>query len=276
MMNQFSAVQAFSSRFKLAGLLLGFSLGGFFDGILLHQILQWHHLLSSLRGGRFDDIRVQIFADGLFHLLMYAVAIVGLVYLRRTRREFAMRGADRLLLASALIGFGAWHVIDAVVSHWLLGIHRVRMDTDYPLLWDLGWLVLFGLVPIVVGWRLRRYGIDAGPGAGGGSARATISRITAPLLVLLVVVGGPMAALPPPGSNSGKVMIVTRPATTPEQMLDGIAAVNGGLLWVNRSASIWAITLGKGHKASALYEHGALIVAPSAVSLGCLSWITTG
>jgi uncharacterized membrane protein len=30
-----------------AGLLFGLGLGGFFDGILLHQVLQWHHMLSS-------------------------------------------------------------------------------------------------------------------------------------------------------------------------------------------------------------------------------------
>jgi uncharacterized membrane protein len=28
-------------------LLLGIGLGGFFDGIVLHQILQWHHMLSD-------------------------------------------------------------------------------------------------------------------------------------------------------------------------------------------------------------------------------------
>ena len=33
-------------RLALAGGVLGFSLGGFFDGILLHQVLQWHHLFS--------------------------------------------------------------------------------------------------------------------------------------------------------------------------------------------------------------------------------------
>jgi uncharacterized membrane protein len=27
-------------------IVLGFGLGGFFDGIILHQVLQWHHLLS--------------------------------------------------------------------------------------------------------------------------------------------------------------------------------------------------------------------------------------
>ena len=31
----------------LPGLLLGIGLGGFVDGILLHQILQWHHMLTS-------------------------------------------------------------------------------------------------------------------------------------------------------------------------------------------------------------------------------------
>jgi uncharacterized membrane protein len=30
-----------------AGILFGLGLGGFFDGIVLHQVLQWHHMLSS-------------------------------------------------------------------------------------------------------------------------------------------------------------------------------------------------------------------------------------
>lgn len=35
-----------AAGFPWAGYLLGFALGGFFDGILLHQVLQWHHLLD--------------------------------------------------------------------------------------------------------------------------------------------------------------------------------------------------------------------------------------
>jgi hypothetical protein len=35
-------------RFPVAaGILLGLGLGGFFDGIVLHQLLQWHHMLST-------------------------------------------------------------------------------------------------------------------------------------------------------------------------------------------------------------------------------------
>ena len=33
---------------KLPGMMLGVGLGGFFDGIFLHQIFQWHHMFSSL------------------------------------------------------------------------------------------------------------------------------------------------------------------------------------------------------------------------------------
>lgn len=30
-----------------AGVFFGLGLGGFFDGVILHQVLQWHHMLSS-------------------------------------------------------------------------------------------------------------------------------------------------------------------------------------------------------------------------------------
>ena len=32
---------------RTPGILLGVRLGGFVDGILLHQLLQWHHMLTS-------------------------------------------------------------------------------------------------------------------------------------------------------------------------------------------------------------------------------------
>jgi len=54
--------------------ILGFAFGAFFDGILLHQILQWHHLLSLAQGASFRDMRMQILADGLFHMACYFLA----------------------------------------------------------------------------------------------------------------------------------------------------------------------------------------------------------
>ncbi|WP_131728671.1 DUF2243 domain-containing protein, partial [Achromobacter xylosoxidans] len=77
--------QASGRSVRRAGGLLGFAMGGFFDGILLHQILQWHHLLSAIRTGILGDLRMQVAVDGLFHALMYVVAAVGLWILYRTR-----------------------------------------------------------------------------------------------------------------------------------------------------------------------------------------------
>ncbi len=52
------------------GILLGIGLGGFVDGILLHQILQWHHMLTS--EGSYPKTTVagletNTLWDGLFH-----------------------------------------------------------------------------------------------------------------------------------------------------------------------------------------------------------------
>ncbi|MDQ3164684.1 MAG: DUF2243 domain-containing protein, partial [Actinomycetota bacterium] len=32
---------------RLPALLLGLGLGGFVDGIVIHQLLQWHHMVSD-------------------------------------------------------------------------------------------------------------------------------------------------------------------------------------------------------------------------------------
>ena len=75
------SASAWRPELKWVGVLLGMALGGFFDGILLHQILQWHHLLSAVEGQHWLDLRMQLVADGLFHVLMHAVLAAGLALL---------------------------------------------------------------------------------------------------------------------------------------------------------------------------------------------------
>lgn len=237
------------------GLALGFALGGFFDGIVLHQILQWHHLLSALSAGPWGDIRAQVAADGLFHLLMYAIAAIGLLLLWRGRAADGADGAGRRLLALALIGFGLWHGVDAMLSHWLLGIHRIRMDTPYPLRWDLSWLVAFGLVPFGIGiWLRRRRG-------GGGGGR----RVSA-LLALGVLAAGPIAAMPPPGSPMA--MVLFRDTTGPTALV----AVDAQLVWSDQSGKVWLLRLAPDADTGALYRHGALWVSRTLLPAACLSW----
>ena len=57
----------------LAGVFLGLGLGGFFDGIVLHQILQWHHMLTSAGypANTLDNLQFNIVWDGIFHASTY-------------------------------------------------------------------------------------------------------------------------------------------------------------------------------------------------------------
>lgn len=255
-----SPADRLSSTAVWAGYALGFAIGGFFDGILLHQVLQWHHLLSGIETSPFGDLRMQILADGLFHLLMYVIGGVGLVLLFRARRELGLPGAGRLLVASSTIGFGAWHIVDGVLSHWVSGIHRIRMDSEVPLLWDLIWFVAFGLVPLAIGWRMRPHGNRAG---GGG-------HIAASLLALAVLGAAPVAALPPRDVTGAVVLFA--PGMSQAAIMAAVSAVGGRVVWVDDSGSLWALDFDDARAARKLHRRGALLVSNSLIPAGCLAW----
>jgi len=59
-------------------------------------------------------------------------------------------------LDAVLIGFRLWHVVDSVLSHSALGIHRIKLDSPDPLIWDLVWFFAFGVAPVLVGTLLMR------------------------------------------------------------------------------------------------------------------------
>jgi len=242
------------------GATLGFALGGFFDGILLHQILQWHHLLSLVPG--IDDLRLQVLWDGYFHLLMYVIALAGLAGLWRAQRRSPF--AWGLPLAGALlVGFGLWHVIDAVLSHWLLGIHRIRIDSGNPLAWDLGWLVVFGLAPLVAGWRWMkgRGGVTGGGMRGAGAAMLLLGAFTTG--------AGAWALLPPPGQNL--TTVVFHPGAEARDVFAALDAVDGRLVWSDRKMGVVVMAVPK-HRRWDLYRHGALLVSGSGAPAGCFNW----
>ena len=246
---------------------VGLGLGGFFDGILLHQVLQWHHLLSNVDAPGLRDVRMQILADGVFHLLMYVIAGVGLVKLWRARAACAEPGAGALLWGYALLGFCIWHFLDGVLSHWILGIHRVRDDVPNPLAWDLGWLFLFGVIPLFFAWRLLRKGSDSGTGTGGGRAAATLG--------IAALIAGPIAALP--AGDPDQVMVLFAPGTSGAAAFDALARADARVLWVDASGGLWAVKMQDALEGrSLLYRSGALLVSNSPVALGCFSFTRAG
>jgi uncharacterized membrane protein len=238
---------------------LGFALGGFFDGILLHQILQWHHLLSLVPA--IDSLRLQVLWDGYFHALMYVIAGVGLWGLWRSRRSTAYC-SGRLLLGAILVGFGSWHVLDSVLSHWVLGIHRIKLDSPDPLMWDLIWFTAFGLVPLLIGWLMLR---------SKGAAHAANRSTPMVMLLALATAGAAIwAAQRPAGQRF--TTIVFSPSVTPAEALNAVVAEQGSLVWSDRAMGVLVISVPKERRLN-FYRRGALLVSGSGTPMGCFNWV---
>ena len=142
----------------LPGLLFGLGLGGFVDGIVLHEILQWHHMISGAESSNtLAGLELNIVADGFFHvvtwLLVMAASIMTLVSWRKGRLAPTWSFHFGLLLA----GWGIFNLVEGLIDHQLLGIHHVRDDLGGPVSWDIGFL-LSGVVLTGAGLVLYRLG----------------------------------------------------------------------------------------------------------------------
>lgn len=141
----------------IAGIVLGVGLGGFFDGIVFHQILQTHHMLSGHPDPAIaDNIELNILVDGLFHLVAYLFTILGIALVWRAWRIDTVRPSGRGLLGSVLIGWGLFNLVEGVLNHHVLQLHHVWPDgPGGRLVWDIGFLG-WGLVMLLVGVLLLR------------------------------------------------------------------------------------------------------------------------
>lgn len=143
-----------------AGLLFGLGLGGFFDGIVLHQVLQWHHMVSAVYPpDSVANLRINTLGDGLFHASTYLFVVAGLLLLWRRASRTHIRWSGKLLAGTLLLGFGAFNTVEGVIDHQLLGVHHVNETVPQAqwISWDLGFL-LWGVAMLIGGWLLLRAG----------------------------------------------------------------------------------------------------------------------
>ena len=139
-----------------AGVLLGAGLGGFFDGILLHQILQWHNMFSSVRPPTdLVGMKYNMLWDGLFHAFAWLMTLVGVGALWRAGQRSDVAWSTRAFAGSMLLGWGSFNLVEGLIDHQLLGIHHVRDDLGGPLGWDLAFLA-GGVALSAAGWSLTR------------------------------------------------------------------------------------------------------------------------
>jgi uncharacterized membrane protein len=147
-----------------AGIFFGLGLGGFFDGIVLHQVLQWHHMLTSAGypADSVENLKINTFWDGLFHMSTYVFTGIGLSILWRYSRTRHVRWSGKLLPGSILMGFGIFNLVEGLIDHQILGLHHVNetVPREQWIYWDVGFLI-WGAAMLVGGWLLLRSGQDA-------------------------------------------------------------------------------------------------------------------
>ncbi|WP_216318176.1 DUF2243 domain-containing protein [Deinococcus aestuarii] len=142
-------------RWMTGGVFLGLGLGGFFDGIVLHQLLQWHHMVSGpYPPNTLQNLRINTLGDGLFHSLNWVFTVLGTFLLWSGLRAGRATWRTATFLGTLLFGWGLFNVVEGLIDHQILGVHHVRPGPAW-LAYDLGYLA-WGAVMLLIGWRLMR------------------------------------------------------------------------------------------------------------------------
>lgn len=150
----------------IAGIVLGVGLGGFVDGIVFHQILQWHHMLSNHPDHApitMEAMETNVLWDGLLHAATWVATVAGVALLWRARWTPEVRGpqaSTAALIGGVAGGWGLFNLVEGTINHHVLGIHSVRDDLGGSLAWDLGFLtsgvLLIAFGSLLVRWASQR------------------------------------------------------------------------------------------------------------------------
>src|SRR3954469_13321778 len=113
-------------RWLTAGVVLGIGLGGFVDGIALHQIAQWHNMGSAiLPPTTMEAMSGNMTWDGLFHAATWVITLIGIFMLRAQHRSAAPTDSTTSFVGQLLFGWGAFNLVEGVIDHHLLNLHHV-------------------------------------------------------------------------------------------------------------------------------------------------------
>jgi len=140
---------------RIGSFVLGLGFMGAMDGIIFHQLLQWHSVIMQ------TDRPGQIVSDGIFHFGVTIALVIGGILLWLAGRPSDITRGVRILVGSFLTGAGTFNLVEGVVNHHLLKIHRVKPGDPNALMYDLAFLAL-GLLLVIIGELVRKKGQQSG------------------------------------------------------------------------------------------------------------------
>jgi uncharacterized membrane protein len=142
-----------------ASTLLGLGLGGFADGILFHQILQLHSMLSAvLPRTSLVSLEVNMFWDGIFHAMTWLMTVTGVGMLWKAMGRSDVPHSTPTLVGGLILGWGLFNFVEGLIDHSILQIHHV-VENGSHVLWDAVFLVSGASMIALGAWMVRRSGL---------------------------------------------------------------------------------------------------------------------
>ncbi len=146
-------------RATAAAILLGVGLAGLLDTIIFHQILQWHHMVSNkISPNSLESVQINVLSDGLFLVFALIVTILGIALLWNVSNSNKIdKGLlpSQMFIGLVILTFGLFNFVEGIINHHILGLHHVKDDPN-PLIFDISFLILGGILLIAIGWILIR------------------------------------------------------------------------------------------------------------------------
>ena len=143
---------------------MGIGFGGFFDGIVFHQILEFHNMLSNwVPRTTVVNLEVNMFWDGLFHAFCLIATVLALFMLWQAVRRRDVPLSGRTYFGALWIGWGVFNLVEGLIDHEILQVHHVYQNDPHQFfLWDMVFLAS-GLGFLVFGWMVVRNAPAAEP-----------------------------------------------------------------------------------------------------------------
>ena len=96
---------------------MGIGLGGFVDGILFHQILQLHSMLSNwVPRTTLVNEQINMFWDGLFHAFTWVMTVLGLLLLWRAVKRDDVPLLGQTYVGAVLSGWGIFNLVEGIAA----------------------------------------------------------------------------------------------------------------------------------------------------------------
>lgn len=133
----------------IAGGIIGLGIMGLVDGIVFHQILEWHHVVHG------HSHRMDLISDGIFNLAVTIIVLYGAIRIFQHARSGNLSYSWTLYICGMLIGAGLFNLVEGLINHQILQLHHVRPGHPAEFMYDMLYL-LSGVILIAIGGTIVR------------------------------------------------------------------------------------------------------------------------